>query len=237
MLQSLQQEIGLMAVQRNNVTVPEAVREVLSRNYPLYQCLKLKLTNFHSVAEYIRPEVQHVTGRTTTINTLVVAIKRYSDVLEKPQYGDPVLAFENSRITLSSGITDLTIKAHKKEFPRIVKELTDLSVDLSEFPNIFPLATSIKLIIPTSEYEQVKPKLKGLDIVSRHSDAAKLTVYLPPKSERVPGIASYVTELLYRNGVNIVDAFLGYEDIIIVVDGPDGHTAYDTLRRETRTAS
>lgn len=226
-----------MSVHQNKVTVPEAVREVLSRNYPLYQCLKLKLTNFHSVAEYIKPEVQRATGKPTTINTLVVAIKRFSDMLEKPQYGDPVKTFENSRITLSSGITDLTIKAPKKEFPRIVKELTDASVDLSEFPNIFPLATSIKLIIPTNEYATIRPRLKHLDIVSSHSDAAKLTVYLPPKSERVPGIASYVTELLYRNGVNIVDAFLGYEDIIIVVEGPDGPTAYDVLSREMRTVS
>ena len=47
-----------------------------------------------------------------------------------------------------------------------------------------------------------------------------------------PGIASYVTELLFRNGVNILDAFLGYGDIIMVVDYKDGPLAYDVLQRE-----
>ena len=47
-----------------------------------------------------------------------------------------------------------------------------------------------------------------------------------------PGIASYITELLFRNGVNILDAFLGYGDIIMVVDDKDGPLAYDVLQRE-----
>jgi predicted amino acid-binding ACT domain protein len=61
---------------------------------------------------------------------------------------------------------------------------------------------------------------------------AKLSLYLPTNAWDTPGIASYITELLYRNGVNIIDAFLGHGDIIIVVNEPDGHAAYDALRRE-----
>jgi hypothetical protein len=49
-----------------------------------------------------------------------------------------------------------------------------------------------------------------------------------------PGIAPYITELLYRNGVNIFDAFIGYGDIIMLVDDRDGPLAYDMLQREIR---
>ena len=61
---------------------------------------------------------------------------------------------------------------------------------------------------------------------------AKLILNLSPRAEMTPGIASYVTELLFRNGVNILDAFLGYGDIIMVVDDKDGPLAYDVLQRE-----
>ena len=37
-----------------------------------------------------------------------------------------------------------------------------------------------------------------------------------------PGSVTYITKLLFRNGVNILDAFLGYGDIIMVVDDKDG---------------
>ncbi len=216
-------------------TVPEAVREILTRNYPVYQCLKMKLMNFHSVAEQIQPRVQELTGRKTTINTLVVAIKRFSDSLVPQTFPDAVKALEHARISLSSGITDVTIKARRPEFPRILKELTELGSGLSEFPNIFPLATSIKMILPTEEYEMVQEKLGHLETAATQRDVAKLSIVLSPKAEKTPGIASYLTELFYRNGINIVDAFLGHGDIIMVVDGQDGHVAYEALQREIRS--
>src|SRR5437867_521528 len=86
---------------QNPTTVPEAVRRILTQNYPIYQCLKMKLTNFHSIAEHIQPEVVALTGRKPSINTLVVAIKRFSDGLEEIKTPEEVRILEDSRISLS----------------------------------------------------------------------------------------------------------------------------------------
>ena len=228
-------QLRMPALTQKNMTVPEAVRRILTRNYPIYQCLKMKLTNFHSVAELIQPHVQQLTGRKPTINTLVVAIKRFSDTLEELKSLDPVRALENTRISLSNGIADVTVKAPRAEFPKILNELSEMSAGLGEFPHIFPLANSIKIILPTEDYELMKRKLSHLNIVTVQPNVAKLSLYLPTNAWDTPGIASYITELLYRNGVNIIDAFLGHGDIIIVVNEPDGHTAYDALRQIAQT--
>ncbi len=212
--------------------MPDAVRQILTQNYPIYQCLKMKLTNFHSIAEHIQPEVIALTGRKPSINTLVVAIKRFSDGLEQIKMPEAMRVLEDSRISLSSGITDVTIKARRPEFPRILKDLTEAAGELSEFPNILPLASSIKVLLPSEEFEMIRPKLGHLDRVSSQTGMARLSLFLSPKAERVPGIASFVTELLYRNGINIVDAFLGDGDIIVVLEGRDGHRAYEVLQRE-----
>jgi hypothetical protein len=223
-----------LAVHKAEISVPEAVRQILTQNYAIYQCLKMKLTNFHSVAEHILPEIVGLTGRKPSINTLVVAIKRFSDGLEEIKTPEAEKVLHGARIALSSGITDVTIKAKRPEFPRILKELTEITGELSEFPNILPLATSIKILLPTDEYDMVRSKLGHLDRVSTQPGMAKLSLYLSPNAEKVPGIASYVTELLYRTGVNIVDAFLGNGDIIMVLEGSDGHRAYEVLQREIR---
>ena len=55
---------------------------------------------------------------------------------------------------------------------------------------------------------------------------------VPPASEKVPGIASFITELLYRNGVSIIDAFLGYEDIVLIVQEKFVPKAYQALSEE-----
>ncbi len=221
-----------MAIKNNGTSVPEAVREMLTRNYPVYQCLKMRVINFHSLAELIQPRVQEATGREATINTLVVAIKRFSDTLDEIKTPDIFKALKNARMSLSSGIVDVTINAPKTQFSKIVRDLSDVGGELSEFPHIFPLATSIKMILPTDDYNAVKQKLGQFGVAKTQMNVAKLTLHLSPSAEMNPGIASYITELLYRNGVNLYDAFLGYGDIIMVVDDKDGPPAYDILQRE-----
>ena len=221
-----------MANKNNGTSVPEAVREILTRNYPVYQSMKMRVVNFHSLAELIQSRVQEVTGREATINTLVIAIKRFSDTLDEIKTPDIFKALKNARISLSGGIVDVTINAPKTQFSKIVKDLSEVGDELSEFPHIFPLATSIKMILPTEDYNAVKQKLGQLGVAKTQMNVAKLTLHLSPTAEMNPGISSYITELLYRSGVNLHDAFLGYGDIIMVVDDQDGPRAYDILQRE-----
>ena len=221
-----------MTVHRNGVSVPEAVREILTRNYPVYQCLKMKLMNFHSLAGFIQPQVQQLSGKEASVNTLVVAIKRFSDTLPNSKSPDPSKVLKDARTSLSSGIVDVTIRAPKTQFSTIVKELSTAAGELSEFPHIFPLSNSIKLILPVEDYALVRTRMEHLKEPATQANVSKLILNLSPRAEMTPGIASYITELLFRNGVNILDAFLGYGDIIMVVDYKDGPLGYDVLQRE-----
>jgi ACT domain len=223
-----------LSIPNKGISVPEEVREILTRNYAMYQCLKMKIINFHSLAELIQKQVQEVTGRKASVNTLVVAIKRFSDTLQDNKNPGASKVLKGARISLSSDIVDVTIKAPRTQFSKIVIELSQAANELSEFPNIFPLTNSIKMILPAEDYNIIRARNGGLDIASTRPNVAKVMLSMPSTSEMTPGIASYLTELLYRNGVNILDAFLGYGDIVIVVDERDGPLAYDILHKETR---
>jgi hypothetical protein len=192
----------------------------------------MKLMNFHSLAQLIQPQVKQLSGREASINTLVVAIKRFSDTLANDKGPDASGVLKDARISLSSGIVDVTIRAPKTQFSIIIKELSEVWSDLSEFPHIFPLSSSIKVILPGEDYALVRGKLEHFREATTQANVAKLTLNLSPRAEMTPGIASYITELLFRNGVNILDAFLGYGDIIMVVDDRDGPLAYDVLQGE-----
>ena len=221
-----------MSAHGNGITVPEAVRQILTRNYPIYQCLKMKIVNLHSLAELIQAEVKELAGREATLNALVVAIKRFSDTLEETKNTDPFRVLKDARISLSSGIVDVTIQAPRTQFSSIVEELSRVGGELPEFPHIFPLSNSIKVILSGEDYDKVRAKLTHLNVARAQANVAKLTLSLSPRAEMTPGIASFTSELLYRNGVNILDAFLGYGDIIMVVDERDGPLAYELLQRE-----
>src|SRR3989304_5008799 len=112
-----------LSIPKSAVSVPEEVRQILTRNYAVYQCLKMKIINFHSLAELIQARVQEVTGRKASVNTLVVAIKRFSDSLSDIKSLDTSRGLRGARISLSSDIVDVTIKALKREILAPLKTL------------------------------------------------------------------------------------------------------------------
>jgi len=86
--------------------------------------------------------------------------------------------------------------------------------------------------LPAEDYILIQTRMEHLKDAATQANVSKLTLNLSPHAEMTPGVASYITELLFRNGVNTLDAFLGYGDIIMVVDDKDGPLAYDVLQRE-----
>jgi hypothetical protein len=67
-------------------------------------------------------------------------------------------------------------------------------------------------------------------------NTAELTIQLSEEVEKSPGIAAYITDLLYRNGISIVDLFLGYEEIILILDESDAPRTYSILKEATNEA-
>ena len=65
----------------NNRSVPEAVESIVAHNQVFHRSLKPRIVNYHALAKVIKSEVEKLTGKLTTVNTLVVAIKRFSDTL------------------------------------------------------------------------------------------------------------------------------------------------------------
>jgi hypothetical protein len=187
------------------------------------------LINYHALAAKIKPTVDRVTQRDVNVNTIVVIIKRFSDAQSKLGLPPTMSVLRNSKMTLSSGVVDVTITPKREAFINELKGLVELSSELNERPHIFPLVSSIKIIADANDYGKLKAALKSRYPLKPRLNAAKITIHLSEEAERSPGIAAYITDLLYRNGINIVDAFLGYDDIILVLNESDGPRAYTIL--------
>jgi len=214
-------------------TISEVVVDLLTRNHPIYEHIRMGLINYHALAARIKPTVDRKTGRDVNVNTIVVIIKRFSDAQSKLGLPPTTSALRNSKMTLTTGVVDLTITPKREAFITELKRLVELSAELNERPHIFPLVSSIKIIADANDYEKLKTALKSRYTLKPRLNAARITIHLSEEAERSPGIAAYITDLLYRNGINIVDAFLGYEEIILILDESDGPRAYTALEEET----
>ena len=86
------------------VSVPEVVREIITRNRSIYDCMKMDVINYTALAVKIQPDVEKTLGNSVHLNTIVVAIKRYADSFDEKEgiSEEPVL--KDARLTLTDGI-------------------------------------------------------------------------------------------------------------------------------------
>src|ERR1043166_9842330 len=64
-------------------SVPQAVRAVLASNTMYLQALSSGIANYTALAQKIKTEVEKITGIEVHLGTIVVAIKRFADTLNK----------------------------------------------------------------------------------------------------------------------------------------------------------
>jgi hypothetical protein len=224
-----------------SISIPAAVNSIITHNQPVYSCLKAKIVNYHALAKFIKTDVEKVAGRRTSINTLVVAIKRFSDNIDRQRPGieRPMNTLRDATITLTSDVADVTIRPKKSEFPAVLKKIIDISSRLDESPDILKSSNLIKLVADEKQYRSdLRSELrKGGDLVVRElMGLSRLTIHLSTEVEgKDPSFPLFISELLYLQGVNVIHSYID-EDTIVIVDKSDGPRAYEIIQREIMRA-
>ena len=217
---------------RNGVPVSEAVSSVILKNYVVLESLKLKIVNYHQLVSKISPEVEELTGKKAKVATIVVAIKRFADGLGEGRIEEFAASLKASKLDLAGGMVDVRIGAKAAQHRQILQDFLKLEVRFNGTPYVFQLPSYVKIIAEGEDAKLLEEELGGKYEIAVVRDVAKITIRLSLSAKKVPGITSFITELLYRNGVSILDAFLSYDDVVLVMQERFGPRAYQVLSEE-----
>lgn len=214
----------------SNVSVPDAVRDIITRNRSIYDCIKMDLVNYTALAVKIQKEVESQVGGPVNLNTIVVAIKRYADSFDTKEelQNEPVL--KNARLSLTDGILDIKFSSQDFEMKDAVS-LMDSFMRIDPDYEFFRLTDSFRFLT-----EDISDVRKLLESFSSHKNLfqtglAKISISLP-QSEKNPDIVSYISEILHSSGIELVNAFFGQDNIVLVLHERDAAKAYEILRGE-----
>lgn len=213
----------------SGMSVPETVREIITRNRSIYDCMKMDLINYTALAVKIQPEVEKEIGRPVNLNTIVVAIKRYADsFIEKEDIKDESV-LKNARLSLQDGIMD--IKFSTKDSKMNPMDILDKFSKITNDYEFFRLADSFRFL--TEDVEDIRQIFGEMgdqeDLFS--TGLAKIRISVPANQNR-SDIVSYVAEILHNNGIVIVNAFFSQDGITIILNEKDASKAYEILRSE-----
>ena len=213
-----------------NASVPDAVREIITQNRSIYDCMKMDLINYTSLAVKIQPDVEKHLGGKVNLNTIVVAIKRYSDSFDQKEEIKNESVLKNARLSLTDGILDIKFSTNDLGEENAVALLNKFSQINPDY-EFFRLADSFRVL--TEDLAGIREIFGALGNAEDrfNTGLAKIKILIPPEQSRTD-VASYVAEVLHSNGIEPVNAFFSQDNIIIVLNEKDASRAYEILRSE-----
>jgi hypothetical protein len=236
------------------VSVPFAIREVLSSNPLYFQAIQFGIANYTALAQRIRPEVEKITATQVNIGTIVVAIKRFADILQKEQrkednmMGNKKVHFgEGTRMSLTGSIIDVDFNDRDfEQLSNILDEMFEKDGRSSPFYyNLFQTNKQLRLFA-----EDVQEIRNILSLASQKFDGrmraglSKITITLPSSAstrsaegpQRNPyNLLSIVSDVLYKNQIILHDAFFTPNEIVLILNEKDAARAYELLRAKIVT--
>ena len=210
------------------MSVPEAVREIITRNRSIYDCIKMNIVNYSALAAQIRPEVEREIGRPANLNTIVVAIKRYADSFATYERRPDPRVLKNARLSVTGGILDIRLSAEEVGMdPAAILSKFAAATDKYEF---FRTSDSVRFL--AEDIESVRRVMEELSGRQSHSTSlARIRVTIPPE-RAPPDSISYIAEILHNNGIELKNAFFSDDTTTLVLDERLAPRAYEILRSE-----
>lgn len=211
------------------MSVPEVVREIITRNRSIYDCMKMDLINYTALAVKIQPEIEKILGNSVNLNTVVVAIKRYADSFEIKDEVREESVLKNARLALTDGIMDIKFSVKDSEMDPMA--ILDQFSKITNNYEFFRLSDSFRFL--TEDVDDIRQIFKNVPNPDEffNTGLAKIRISIPANQNQ-SDVVSYVAEVLHANGIELVNAFFSQDSITIILRGVDASRAYDILHSE-----
>jgi hypothetical protein len=208
-------------------SVPHAVKQIISSNTLFFQALSSGIANYTALAQKIKPQVEKLTKSEVNINTLVVAIKRFTDSLDEIDYENhPV--FDGVRMTLTGSIIDIDFH-ETDEVYRVLDEIFELGSGY----NMFRSNKQIRLF--AEDIEEIRSVFKSSNEAATgeiKDGLSKITITVQSDKENTYEVLSIVFSILHNNRIPLYNAFFSQNEIILILSMNDAAKAFEVIREK-----
>jgi len=226
------------------MSVPHAIKEILASNNVYLQALLAGIANYTALAQKIKPDVEKLTTSNVNIGTIVVAIKRLVDSLQKdegtasePGLNNIIPIIEGVRMSLTGSMIDIDFNESKfGQLSSLFDELFEK--EISHNYNVFQTDKQIRLLaediqeirnIVSSGSKKFDGSIKG--------GLSKITITMPPivngsddnNNNKYYNFISSVSDIIYNSRIQVQDAFFTPREIVLVLNDKDAVKAYELL--------
>lgn len=209
----------------NQKSITEAVREMVSSDLSFQDSLQRDYCNISALARIIKPQVDHMLSKDTSIESIITALKRSRHDYDVPQ--KPIASIlAASTITVNTDVAKVSAKKSKKTIEKVAKAMIQ---SVGNFISISESIMSITLVFDDLLLEDVKVMFAYDDILEIENGLAAIIVHSPEDIIKTPGCAIAFYNQLARRHINIEDTVSCYTDTIILVKMEQVGKAFNAL--------
>jgi aspartokinase len=209
----------------NQKSITEAVREMVGGDLSFQDSLQRGYCNISALARLIKPQIDHMLGKDTSIESIITALKRSKydyNVQEKPIAS--ILAA--STITVNTDVAKISAKKSKKTIEKVAKAMIQ---GAGNFISMSESIMSITLVFDDLLLQDVKVMFAYDDILEMENGLAAIIVHSPEDIIKTPGCAIAFYNQLARRHINIEDTVSCYTDTIVLVKMEQVGKAFNAL--------
>lgn len=206
-------------------SITEAVRELVGGDLSFQDSLQRDYCNISALSRIIKPQIDHMLGKDTSIESIITALKRSKydyNVQEKPIAS--ILAA--STITVNTDVAKISAKKSKKTIEKVAKAMIQ---GAGNFISMSESIMSITLVFDDLLLQDVKVMFAYDDILEMENGLAAIIVHSPEDIIKTPGCAIAFYNQLARRHINIEDTVSCYTDTIVLVKMEQVGKAFNAL--------
>lgn len=217
--------------QEEKITVADAVRIAVTNRASYLECLRDGIVNYTWLAEKIMKNVEKITKKKrVNIDAVKAALIRFQQDLqqeEKTQAKTVGYVISKSTIELQNDISVITIK--KEVIERKFDQLFKLAGE-ARFFNLNQGKKVYTIIISSEDVQSLLSLVDQKEIMDRLDEQSAIVIISPYEIVTTPGVVSFISRLLYINGINITQLNSSYTDTIIILPKEQALKAYEIIR-------
>ena len=212
-----------MSVSDKSIT--NAVKEVVNNDLSFQDSLQRDYCNISALARIIKPQIDHVLGKNTSVESIVTALKRSRRDYDVPER--PIAAIlAGSTVSVKTDVAKLSAAKSKRTVEKVARSLTQ---NVDNYISVSESIMSITLIFDDALLDDVKTMFGQHDILEVEDDLAAIIVHSPEEIIKTPGCAIAFYNQLARRHINIEDTVSCYTDTIMLVRMDQVGKAFNAL--------
>jgi len=211
-------------------SVSQVVRNLIKARPMVYDGLIEGVISHAALAEHLQKDIEKEIGTPIKLPAIVMAIRRYSEILEESVKIRKKDFKFNSEIIMKTGLADLTIVKSPSCLEKLKKIYSLVNYERGDTLNIIQGNYEITIVISERYLSRLKDILKGEKILNVEKDLVSLSISFSSDFLHTPGILSKVIRKLAWENINIYENISTMTELIYIINNRDSVRAYQALQ-------